>query len=400
MTTPSYSTGQEPLDGITVVDLTQVLAGPMATMMLGDLGAEVVKIEAVGRGDISRSWEPTPDYFDALNRNKRSIAIDLKSDEGKEIARDLVEDADVFVENMKPGRPTAFGLDYEQVREANPSIVYCSIKGFGRGSPYETVPSMDAIIQSMSGIMSITGEDDGQPLWSGLPSGDLAPAMYAVQSILSALFARERGAIESEFIEVPMLDTAISWIGVRAAYSFKYDEPFPRTGTKHPTAAPFGIFECQDEPILALASTPTLWDGFCRSIGREDLLEDDRFRTNEDRLENRAKLRSELASVFETDTADVWLDRFHENEVPAAPIYDTKSVWGDEHVEERNLRRSMPRDGERDAQVVDNPVRFASLETSLRRTPPGLGADTESVLSELSYEEDEIERLQRDGIVE
>lgn len=400
MTTPSYSTGQEPLDGITVVDLTQVLAGPMATMMLGDLGAEVVKIEAVGRGDISRSWEPTPDYFDALNRNKRSIAIDLKSDEGKEIARDLVEDADVFVENMKPGRPTAFGLDYEQVREANPSIVYCSIKGFGRGSPYETVPSMDAIIQSMSGIMSITGEDDGQPLWSGLPSGDLAPAMYAVQSILSALFARERGAIESEFIEVPMLDTAISWIGVRAAYSFKYDEPFPRTGTKHPTAAPFGIFECQDEPILALASTPTLWDGFCRSIGREDLLEDDRFRTNEDRLENRTELRSELASVFETDTAEVWLDRFHENEVPAAPIYDTESVWGDEHVEERNLRRSMPRDGGRDAQVVDNPVRFASLETSLRRTPPGLGADTESVLSELSYEEDEIERLRRGGIVE
>lgn len=389
-----------PLDGLTVVDLTQVLAGPMTTMMLGDLGAEIVKVEAVGRGDISRSWEPSPHYFNANNRNKRSIAVDLKTEDGKEVIHRLLENADVFIENMKPGRPEGFDLGYDRVSEINPNVIYCSIKGFGEDSPYEDVPAMDVIIQSMSGVMSVTGESDGPPLWSGLPSGDLAAAMYAAQSIQTALIARERELIDGEYLEVPMLDALISWMNVRAAYSFKFDEPFPRNGTQHPTAEPFGVFDCADDRIVALASTPTLWVSFCESINRPDLLDDERFDSNEHRLENREQLHEELGAEFATESAEYWIEQFHENEVPAAPIYNTYDVWEDEHVRQRELRKTIEREGKMDAEVVDNPVRFTNLETTIRRAPPGLGEDTDDVLNAAGYDEEEIRALRESGIVE
>lgn len=400
MNPSTHQNARQPLEGVTVIDLTQVLAGPMATMMLGDLGAEVVKVEAVGRGDISRGWEPSPHYFDANNRNKQSIAVDLKTEEGQEVVHRLLADADVFVENMKPGRPERFALDYERVREINSDIVYCSIKGFGRDSPYENVPAMDVIIQALSGVMSVTGETDGPPLWSGLPSGDLAPAMYAVQSIVSALFARERGLIEGEFLEVPMFDTTLSWLGVRAGYSFKFDEPFPRSGTQHPTAEPFGVFECDDDQIVALASTPTLWEGFCECVDRPDLLEDERFASNELRLQNRDQLRGELDPEFATESVDHWAEVFHENEVPAAPIYDTLSVWEDDHVQRRDLRQTVPREGREDAEVIDNPVQFTNLETTLEGAPPALGEDTDDILAGIGYDKEAIRTLKESGAIE
>lgn len=400
MDSVTRATSSNPLAGIKVVDLTQVLAGPMATMTLGDHGAEVIKIEMTGRGDISRKWEPAPHYFDAVNRNKQSIAVDLKSDRGEEILRTLLADADVLVESMKPGRMETFNLDYESVRDFNPEIVYCSIKGFGEDSPYRDVPAMDAVVQAMSGIMSVTGEADGPPLWSGLPSGDLAPSMYATQSILAALYARQAGQIDSEHIEVSMFDCALAWMQVRAAYSFKFDEPFPRVGNRHPTAAPFGVFECADEPIFALASTPMLWERFCACLDRPDLLEDDRFTSNDQRIENREELRAEVEPDFAAEPADHWLDRFHENEVPAAPIYDTETVWEDEHVQQRGLRRTMERDDPHDARVVDNPVRFTNLETSLRLAPPQLGGDTEAVLRAHDYTDEEISSLRDSDVVE
>ena len=399
MNPATSSTATQPLSDIKVVDLTQVLAGPMATMTLGDLGADVVKIEATGRGDISRKWEPIPHYFDAVNRNKQSLALDLKSEAGQAVVHDLLEDADVLVESMKPGRTAQFGLDYERVCETTPDIIYCSIKGFGEGSPYEDVPAMDAIIQAMSGVMSVTGEADGPPLWSGLPSGDLAPSMYATQSILTALYARESGRIDGEHIEVSMLDCTLAWMQMRAAYSFKFDEPFPRVGNQHPTAAPFGVFECDDDPIFALASTPMLWERFCDCLDRPDLLEDDRFATQDDRIENREQLRAAIADDFASESAAHWLDRFHDSEVPAAPIHDTNSVWDDEHVERRGLRRTMSRGGE-DAEVVDNPVRFRNLETTLDLAPPELGRDTEQVLRAHGYTDEEIAGLRESEVVE
>ena len=388
-----------PLEGVTVVDVTQVVAGPFATMNLGDLGAAVVKIEAVGRGDRSRNIRPIPEYFDAINRNKRSIEVDLKSEAGTEIVRDLVAEGDVFIESAKPGRMKSFGLSYEDLREVNPDLIYCSISGFGRDSPYEALPAWDMLIQAMSGIMSITGEEGGQPLWSGLPSGDLITAMYTNQSVIAALYARERGVIDSEWIEVPMLDAAISWLSARAGHTFGFDEPFPRLGTRHPTIAPFGVYGCADENIVIAAGTDSLFEDLCRVLDREDLLADDRFATTADRAENHEALDAELEDVLETDTADAWIERLQAERVPAGPINDTKSVWEDEHVKRRGLHRVMERADRADADVIDHPIHFSSLGTELARAPEELGESTGELLAELGYDDDEIDELRDDGVV-
>jgi crotonobetainyl-CoA:carnitine CoA-transferase CaiB-like acyl-CoA transferase len=388
-----------PLSGVTVVDLTQVIAGPFGTMNLGDLGAEVIKIEAVDRGDRSRDIHPVPAYFDTINRNKRSIEVNLKREEGQRIVHDLVRDADVFVESTKPGRAESFNLSYEDLREVNPSIIYCSISGFGADSPYENLPAWDTLIQAMSGIMSITGEEGGQPLWSGLPSGDLITSMYTTQSVLAALYARERGVIESEWIEIPMLDAAISWLCARAGHTFGLGEPFPRLGTRHPTIAPFGLFDCGDENIVIAAGTQSLWEEFCAVLDREDLLEDERFETMHDRSQNAEALTEIVEAELEADAADAWIDRLQAADVPAGPIHDTKSIWDDEHVVRRNLRRTMKRDGRKDADVIDHPVHFSSLSTHLGTPPEELGESTARLLARQGYDEAEIERLREAGVV-
>ena len=390
--------GGEPLSGVTVVELGQVVAGPFATMVLSDLGAEVIKIESPGRGDLARSVEPSPEYFDTANRNKRSVEIDLKSAAGQEVARRLLDEADVFVENTKPGRIETFGLDYGTVSESNPELVYCTITGFGEGSPYESVPAFDMVIQAMSGIMGLTGKAGDPPLWSGLPSGDLAAAMYAVQSVLVALYARATGDIEGEYIEVPMLDAAVSWLDSRAAYTFRHGEPRPRT-ERHTGMAPFGPFACADDRIIVAAGTDSLFSALCSTLDRPDLADDDRFASIATRLDNREALVAELEATFETADREHWLERLHADEIPAAPIYDTKTVWEDPHVRQRGLRQTVPRADGSEATVIGHPVRFRNLTASTRHGPPALGADTDDLLAALDYGEDEIERLREEGSV-
>lgn len=392
--------GVLPLDGVTVIDLTQVLAGPFASMALGDMGAEVIKIEAVGRGDRSRNVEPSPAYFDTVNRNKRSVGLDLKSDEGRAVAMRLLSEADVFLESAKPGRAEAFGLGYEAVKETNPGIVYCSITGFGHDSPYESVPAWDMLIQAMSGIMSVTGEPDGPPVWSGLASGDLAASTYAVQSVLAALFARERGLIDGEWIEVPMFDAAISWLTLRAGHSFGTGEPFPRAGRRHPSLAPFGAFECADDRIVIAAGTESLWSDLCAAIDRPELGTDDRFGSLSARLDNRAALVEELDAALGSRPAAAWLETLRDHGVPAGPIHDTCSVWDDDHVRRRGLRRRMERPDREAAEVIDNPVHFANLGTHLETAPEALGESTDDVLGAHGYSRAEIDRLREDGVVE
>ena len=394
------NSGVLPLSDVTVVDLTQVLAGPFASMTLGDMGAEVIKIEAIGRGDRSRGLQPSPEYFDMANRNKHSIALDLKSDDGQAVARRLLSEADVFIESTKSGRTEAYNLGYEDVRELNPGIVYCSVTGFGHDSPYEEVPAWDMLIQAMSGIMSMTGEADGPPVWSGLPSGDLAAAMYATQSVLAALYARDQGRIEGEWIEVPMFDAAVSWLSLRAGYSFGTGEPFPRSGTRHPSIAPFGVFECADESLVIAAGTDSLWSDLCDAIDRPELYDDDRFGSVEARLENREALVAELSSTLESRSRQTWIERLHGHNVPAGPIYDTVSVWEDEHVQKRDLHRRMEREGREAADVIDHPIHFANLTTSLEIPPQELGESTDNVLERYGYSESEIERLREERVVE
>ncbi|PSQ12894.1 formyl-CoA transferase [Halobacteriales archaeon QS_5_70_15] len=393
------ASGVLPLEDTTVVDLTQVLAGPFATMNLGDLGAEVIKIEAVGRGDRARGFGPVPEYYDTVNRNKRSVELDLKSEHGREVALDLLAEADVLVESTKPGRIEDFGLGYGSVREVSPDIVYCTITGFGEGSPYEGVPAWDMLVQAMSGIMSTTGTDGTPPLWSGLASGDLAAGTYATQSVLAALFARERGAIDSEWIEVPMLDAAVSWLSVRAGPTFGTGEPFPRFGTTHPSIAPFGVFECRDDAVVIAAGTPSLWRDLCTALDREELLEDGRFETMEDRVENRAAMRAELGETLGARSSEAVVSTLQADGVPAGPIHDTASVWDDPHVRERGLRRRMDREGRQDAEVIDHPVHYTELLATLRRAPEELGESTDDVLAAHGYSEGEIEALREDDVI-
>ena len=392
--------GVLPLDGVRVVDLTQVLAGPFTTMNLGDMGAEVIKIESPGRGDRSRGIQPTPEYFDTVNRNKRSVTLDLKSERGREVALDLLADADVFVESTKPGRIERYGLDYESVAEVNPGVVYCSVTGFGEGSPYENLPAWDMLVQAMSGIMSMTGEPGGKPLWTGVPCGDLAAGMYANQSILAALFARERGAIDGEWIEVPMLDAAVSWLTIRAGYTFGTGEPFPRLGTHHPSIAPFGQFETPDGDVVVAAGTDSLWRDLCDALDAPDLAADERFETLDDRVANRGALTDRLERLFAAYSQEELLDRLHACDVPAGPIYDTETVWDDPHVRGRELRRTMPREGRPDAEVIDHPVHFRSLLTRLDTPPESLGESTDEVLSRAGYDAAEIADLRDDGVVD
>ena len=396
---PTNPRDVRPLAGVTVVDITQVVAGPFATMNLGDLGAEVVKIEAVNRGDRSRSFDPAPEYFDTLNRNKRSIEIDLKTEAGQEIVTGLAREADVFIESAKPGRMEAFNLSYDRLSEENPDLVYCSISGFGRDSPYEDLPAWDALVQAMSGIMSITGQEGGPPLWSGLPSGDLITSMYTTQSVLAALYARERGVIDGEWIEVPMLDAAISWLSARAGHAFGFDEPFPRLGTRHPTLSPFGVYSCADENIVIAAGTDSLWRDFCAVLGLGNLIDDERFATPSARAENHDVLKEEIEAVLTDGPADEWVDTLQGANIPAGPIHDTVSVWEDDHVERRNLRRTIERDGRADAEVIDHPIHFSALATELSRPPEALGASTADVLGELGYDDREIERLREEDVI-
>lgn len=392
-------TGTLPLAGLTVVDLTQVLAGPFATMTLGDFGAEVIKIEAVGRGDRSRAIDPYPEYYDTVNRNKRSVSVDLKTADGQAVVQRLVQQADVFVESLKPGRADRFGLTYEDVSAGNPGLVYCSISGFGSGSPYAGVAAWDMLVQAMSGIMSMTGERDGPPLWSGFASGDLAAGLYAIQSILAALLARERGEIQGEWIEVPMLDAAISLLTVRAGHTFGTGEPFPRQGTRHPSIAPFGTFQCADGSIVIAAGTDSFFEDFCTVIDRRDLLDDPRFATISDRLEHREELLAAIEPIIEREPTAEWIERLHAQGIPAGPIYDTATVWEDEHVVQRGLQTTIDRENRPDATVIDHPVHFTEVMTSLNGAPEELGESTDSVLTEYGYSPAEIDALRADGII-
>lgn len=387
-----------PLSGVKVVELGQVVACPFPAMLLGDLGAEVVKIEAPKRGDRARATEPRPAYFDTQNRNKRSIELNLKHEDGQEVAHRLLEDADMFLVSTKPGRTDDYNLDYDTIAEINPELIYVEISGWGSGSPYENVPAWDMLMQAMSGVMSITGEEGGPPVWSGLPSGDLAASMYSLYAGITALYARERGDIEGEYIEIPMLDCAISWLTARAGHAFGTGEPYPRM-ERHATMAPFGPYECADETIVIAAGTDSLFEDLCISLDSPELAEDERFETMPKRLENREEMIETINGILAERSADEWIDRMHANEVPAARIYDTKNVWEDPHVKQRGLKQVMEREGREDATVIDNPVLFENLVTELSIAPEELGESTEDVLTDLGYSEDEIESLSENDVV-
>jgi len=323
-----------PLDNIRILDLSRDLAGPFCSMILADLGAEVIKVEIPERGDEARSWGPPfiggeSAYFLSVNRNKKSVTINLKMEEGREILYKMVEKSDVFLENFRWGVAERLGIHYEKISKINPRIIYCSISGFGHTGPYRDRPAYDIIIQGMSGIMDITGEDSRPPVKVGVSITDLGAGMYATIAILSAILARERSG-KGQWIDISLLDSAVTLLVHNAANYFVTGVPPKRMGSAHPNIAPYQCFRAADGKYLVLAvANDEIWKRFCRAIGLERLIHDPEFATNGKRVQNREKLVSLLSEVFLTKERDEWIRIFAEAEVPCGPVNTIDEVFQD-----------------------------------------------------------------------
>ena len=392
------------LEGIRVLDLTRALAGPFCTLMLGDNGAEVIKIEMPGSGDDTRHWGPPfiegeSAYYLSINRNKRSITLNLRDDAAKEIFLKLAATADVVVENFTPGVMARFGLGYEAVKEANPGIIYCSISGFGQDGPYRERPAYDQIMQGLGGLMSVTGESDGEPQKIGLAITDIGAGMWAAFAIMAAFHHRHETG-EGQYIDVSMLDSQIAWLTYQAAYFFATGQAPLRLGAAHPTLVPYQGFMCQDGKRINVAvGSERIWERFCRAIKREDLFDNPDYSSNGNRVNNRTTLIPLLQEYFLSRPVDEWVKDLQEASVPCGPINDIADVFADPHVLAREMYREMPHPTLGSIKQTGLPIKFSKTPGGLDRHPPLLGEHNKELLSELGYSEQEISQLAENSVI-
>ena len=387
---PPFTAGTErrPLEGLRVVDCTQMLSGPFASQLLGDLGAEIIKIERPEVGDITRRIKPcvggddVTAYFASLNGGKKSIELDCSMPEGAAALERLVRTADVLIENYKPGTMDRWGLGYNDLAPANPDLLYCSITGFLDG-PYSDLPAFDMVVQALSGSMSITGEANGPPVRPGIPIGDICAGMYAVIGITSALHTID--AVGGQHIRVPMFGGLVSWLTERAGRTFATDEPYPRNGSEHASLAPYRLVEATDGWLALAIGSDRSWKRFCTAIDRPELADDARFRTNSDRVASRDQLVELIEPVIAEESTGTWFARFQEHGVPGAPVKDTVEVFSDDHLKQADyVREEMI--GETEMTFVTVPIEFSKAATGMDRHIPALGEHTESILGEVLSE--------------
>lgn len=392
------------LEGLKVLDFTRVLSGPYATMMLGDLGAAVVKVEPPG-GDESRSWPPMlkngeSGYFTALNRNKRSLMLDLKDPRAKEIAYSLAATADVVVENFTPGVSDKLGIGYARLKSENPALIYCAISGFGQDGPYRNKKAYDPIIQGMTGLMSITGERDGPPAKVGIPITDLAAANHAVTAILAAYIHRLKTG-EGQFIDVALYDGMISLLTIMAVDYFATGKSPGRWGLDHIHRVPARAFKARDGRWVQVAATSDpMYAAFCRALGAEALIDDPRFSTNRLRVENRAAIMPILEAKIREKDAAQWLVIFDAAGIPCGPILDIGEVFSDPNVAARGLLFPMPHPVEGEVLQLAAPFKLSQTPANPLRRPPLLGEHGAKVLFEmLGMSQERIAQLRHDGVI-
>ena len=392
------------LEGIRVLDLTRALAGPFCTLMLGDNGADVIKVEMPGSGDDTRKWGPPfigeeSAYFLSINRNKRSLTLNLRDPQAKEIFLKLAKDSDVIVENFTPGVMERFGLDYEAVKATNPNVIYCSISGFGQDGPYRSRPAYDQIMQGIGGLMSVTGEPDGEPQKIGVAVTDIGAGMWAAFAIMAALHHRSQSGA-GQYIDVSMMDAQIAWLTYQAGYFFANGTPPKRMGAAHPTLVPYQAFMCQDGKYINVAvGSDRIWDRFCQGINREDLKDHPDYANNGDRVRNRGAMVSMLQEYFLTRPVADWVKDLQAVNVPCGPINDLADVFADAQVLARNMYQEMPHPTLGSIKQTGLPIKFSATPGGLDRHPPLLGEHNQEVLTSLGYSEGDIRSFQEGAVI-
>ena len=393
-----------PLEGIRVLDLSQVVVGPYCTMLLGDLGAEVIKVERTGRGDDTRSWGPPflegeSAYFLSLNRNKKSVTLNLKDPKGLSVLLDLAAKSDIFIQNFKPGTIDRLGAGYGAVSGVNPKVLYCSISAYGSTGPYKDYAGYDVIVSAIGGMMSITGEPDGPPTKVGVAITDVATGMLAHGSILAALYARERTG-KGQHIELSLLETQVAVL-INQASNYLVAGMVPeRWGTCHPSIVPYRAFQAKDNYVVIGAGNDSLYQRFCGAVGHPEWAEDPRFATNPDRVQNRDALEGMIQEVIQTRTAAEWFKTISDAGVPCGPVNTIDKALRDPQVLHRNMVEEIDHPTAGRIKLTGIPVKMSGTPAEIRLPPPTLGQHTDEVLRNvLGYDEGRIRTLRSAGTI-
>ena len=394
---------QKPLENIRVLDLTRVLAGPFCTMIMADLGAEIIKVEIPGSGDDSRAFGPFINkrslYFLSINRGKKSISLNLKTQRGKDILKQLIQKCDVIVENYRPGTMEKLGLGYETLKEINPRLIYAASSGFGHSGPYSTKPAYDILAQAMGGVMSITGWPDCAPTRVGMSLGDITASLFTSIGINAALYQREKTG-QGQKIDVSMLDCQVAILeNALVRYQSEGSSPTP-IGNRHPTIAPFQAYEALDDFFVIAVGNDALWETFCKAIQLPDLRLDPRFSSNKLRCDHLTELNDLLNPLFATEPAEHWLQLLDQHKIPCAPINDVQKVMENEQVLARNMIVEVQDKLAGTIKIAGNPIKMSTLAEETTRPPiPEIGEHNHEVFSALlGMSDDEIHALEHDGI--
>jgi crotonobetainyl-CoA:carnitine CoA-transferase CaiB-like acyl-CoA transferase len=392
-----------PLEGVKVVDLTNVLAGPFCTMTMSDMGAEVLKVENFPEGDLSRRLSPKINdesyCFAMVNRNKRSIGLDLKSPRGKEVFMKLAAGADVILENMRPDAKFHMGVDYESVKKVNAQIIYASISGFGQTGPYAKKGGYDIVAQGMTGIMRMTGDQGGRPAKVGIAMNDVAGGITALYAILAAYIHRLRTG-EGQYLETSLVDAGLAWMMWESAAFFGAGEVAMANGTRHRRSAPYQAFRTADGYVTVGANSEKMWASFCNDVlGRPDMLQDERFKGLQNRLANVDALQDEIEKVLTTQPTAHWVPLLDKAAVPGGPVYTFDETVEDPHIKAREMFFDVEHPIIGKMKNIGYPVKFSRTPQQFRSAAPWLGQHTTDVLGELGYTAAQIESLFGDSVV-
>jgi crotonobetainyl-CoA:carnitine CoA-transferase CaiB-like acyl-CoA transferase len=397
-------TDDAPLSHITVVDFTRVLSGPYCTMLLADMGARVIKIEQPGCGDDTRAWGPPfvkgeSAYFLSINRNKESLTLDLKHSAAAEVIGTLLRNADVLVENFRPGTMERLGFGYEALRPECPHLVYCSISGFGQSGPRRGEPGYDAVIQAEAGLMSITGAANGPPYRLGVAIADIVSGMFAAQGIAMALIARTRTG-RGQRVDVGMLDATAALLTYQAGIYFATGSTPVRMGNRHPTIVPYETFTARDGDFVVAVGNDEQWRRFCGVLGEHTLGEDERFATNRDRVTNYGVLRPIVETRLKTRTRDEWVGGLKSAGVPCGSVRDVAEALQDTQLTAREMIQTLQHVSAGPVRALGVPVKLSDTPGSLRTAPPALGQHTEEILRrDCGLSQEQVERLRVSGVV-